>query len=216
MKSALINTFMTLALLLSGTSFADSTDNPSNSPQAMKSNVALGRGIVTATFYMQTGSYYATGGSGPTWDLRITQCPPGTAQIAGPAGGADPQLTSATGQDKYGKNYDLYSCLCKLNQGNCPTGVYSTGNLGYTTYVQCKATTSIENFYPASTFQNAVGGEGAVPDITGNNIYLYCSGVYGQPGGCLNVIYPPGAIQKSIPGFTPAVSTYAVAYPRCN
>ncbi|MEO8401555.1 MAG: hypothetical protein ABI597_07140 [Gammaproteobacteria bacterium] len=218
MKNVLINILTTLSLLiLSGTSFADSTDNPSNSQQAMQANIALGRGIVTATFFLQTNSYMATGGTGPTWDLRVTQCPPGTAQIAGPAGGADPQLTSATGQDKYGKNYDLFKCLCQTrDQNSCPTGVYTTGNLGYTSYVQCKATTSIENFYPATTFQNAVGGKGAVPDITGNNIYLYCAGPYGQAAGCNNVANPPGATPKSITGYTPAINTYAVPYTRCN
>ncbi|MEO8401558.1 MAG: hypothetical protein ABI597_07155 [Gammaproteobacteria bacterium] len=223
MKNALIKGLITTSLLvLCNAAFADSTAMPSASKNigvATEAN-AQQSGPVTATIYFQINSYYATGGTGPTWDLRIPKCPFGSVQdvnITAKTGGADPAITTATGTDMYGKAYNLSKCMCTTrNVNDCPTGVYPTGNLGYTGFVKCKAT--IEGYQKASVFQTVTTGRGTIPDITGNNIYLYCRNQFGNgAAGCNNVANPPGATAKAIAGgYTPVITTYAVPYPRCN
>lgn len=171
MKNLLFKLFITTALLTFSTiSFAD-----------------------TVQFYVQTGSYYAIGSPGSNWEFRATQCPLGSAQI----GGVDPRLTTSVGVDMYGKPYNLNKCLCNRSQNDCPTGVYSTGNLGFTSYVQCETTVDSGS-------------------RVGDSIYAYCAGVYGQARGCDKEVTPTGVMPNAVPNYSPVITTYAVAYPRCG
>ena len=173
---------------------ATSTATPLNANSTSTStmqdyNLQFGTVRITFDYWIYNVAPMGIAGSNPSsWIAPVPQCPPGTTQVPGAAGG----IQASQPVYDYGPGYPYYACFCS---GNCNAasgytlpGVNKMGS-NYGAKVTCTFTT--QGTFKKSFFSNTPG----IPDYPSAGYrYNYC-----QRGGCPGGTVPiPAAMLGSI------------------